>query len=124
MTRRMARIAAMITTPPRITSRAAHRSRRTRRAVRVAETASGRAGTPGPPVRSVSAVMATSSLLDLGQLFLGHGGRDREVAVLDDVGLPVFGEDEPDEFPRQRVQRLGRRLVDVHVEESGQGIGA
>src|SRR5438093_227175 len=122
MTKRMARIAEMITMPPSTTVRAAKRSRKIRRLVRARLTTSGRAGVPGPPAVRVSALIAT--LLDLVLLFLRDGRGDREVAVLDDTLLPLARNDELDELAGQRVERLAGRLVDVHVEKARQGIAA
>src|SRR6267142_720141 len=121
MTKRMARMHAMMTMPPTTTSREAHRSARMRRSVRARLTTSGRAGDAGPPAVKVSLLMATS--LDLRQLFLRDRGGDREVTVLDDTLLPLLGDDHLHEFPRQRIERLAGRLVDVDEEEAGHRIG-
>src|SRR2546422_4598103 len=104
MTKRMARIAEMITVPPSTTVRAAKRSRKIRRLVRARLTTSGRAGVPGPPAVRVSALIAT--LLDLVLLFLRDGRGNREVAVLDDALLPLARNDELDELAGQRIERL------------------
>src|SRR2546427_10893889 len=116
MTKRMARIAEMITMPPSTTVRAAKRSRKIRRLVRARLTTSGRAGVLGPPAVRVSALIAT--LLDLVLLFLRDGRGDREVAVLYDTLLRLARDDEPDELAGQRVERLAGRLVDVDVGET------
>src|SRR2546427_12477364 len=116
MTKRMARIAEMITMPPSTTVRAAKRSRKIRRLVRARLTTSGRAGVPGLPAVRVSALIAT--LLDLVLLFLRDGRGNREVAVLDDALLPLARNDELDELAGQRIERLAGRLVDVDVGET------
>src|SRR5713101_8383737 len=121
MTKRMARMHAMMTMPPTTTSRDAQRSARMRRSVRARLTTSGRAGDAGRPAVKVSVLMAT--LLDLRQLFLRDRGGDREVAVLDHALLPLPGDDHLDEFPGQRIERLAGRLVDVDEEEAGHRIG-
>jgi len=59
ITTRMARIEAMIRTPPRTTSRNAQRSSRIRRAVRARDAARGRAGASGRPPRSAPVLIAT-----------------------------------------------------------------
>src|SRR5262245_14405193 len=120
MTTRIARMAAMMRSPPETTRREARRSNSSRRVVRLPETGSGRAD--GPPALSASVLIAT--LLDLVQLFFGDGRRDREVAVLDHVLLPVLREYQLHELAGQRVERLAGRLVDVDVEEAGQRIRA
>src|SRR6266852_1675368 len=121
MTRRMARIHAMMTMPPTTTSREAQRSARMRRSVRARLTTSGRTGDAGPPAVKDSVLMAT--LLDLRQLFLRDRGGDREVAVLDHALLPFLGDDHLHEFPRQRIERLAGRLVDVDEEEARHRVG-
>src|SRR6266850_893134 len=122
MTKRMARMAEMMTMPPSTTVRAARRSRRIRRFVRARLTTSERAGVPGPPAVSVSALIATS--LDLVLLFLRDRRRDREVPVLDDALLAFARDDELDELAGQRRERLARRLVHVYVEEARHRIAA
>src|SRR2546425_8472498 len=121
MTKRMARMHAMMMMPPTTTRRDAQRSVRIRRSVRARLTTSGRAGEAGPPVGKVSVLMAT--LLNLRQLYLRDRGRDREVAVLDHALLPFLGDDHLHEFPRQRIEPLARRLVDVDEEEARHRIG-
>jgi hypothetical protein len=57
-------------------------------------------------------------LQNLVGLFLGHRGRNREVAVLDDRLLPFPGQHQTDELADERVDRLAGRLVDVDVEKA------
>src|SRR5438552_8493964 len=114
MTKRMARMHAMMTMPPTTTSRDAQRSAKMRRSVRARLTTSGRAGDAGPPAVKVPVLMAT--LLDLRHLFLRDRGGDREVAVLDDALLPLPGDDHLHEFPRPWIERLAGGLVDAHAE--------
>src|SRR6266849_8525345 len=121
MTKRMARMHAMMMMPPNTTSREAQRSARMRRSVRARLTTSGRAGEAGLPAGKVSVLMAT--LLNLRQLFLRDRGGDREVAVLDHALLPFLGDDHLHEFPRQRIERLAGRLVDVDEEEARHRVG-
>src|SRR5882724_1710669 len=110
MTKRMARMHAMMTMPPTTTSREAHRSARMRRSVRARLTTSGRTGDAGPPAVKVSVLMAT--LLDLRQLFLRDRGGDRKVTVLDATPLPPLGDDHLHESPRQRTGPLAGRFFD------------
>src|SRR5687767_12063064 len=99
MTKRMARMDAMMISPPTTTRRAASRSARTRRSVRA----------------FVMTSELTATLLDLVQLFLRDGRGDREVPVLDDDLLPFLRHHQPDELTAERVERLARGLVDVDV---------
>src|SRR6266542_1640562 len=121
MTKRMARMHAMMTTPPTATSLEAHRSMTMRRPVRSRLTTSGRAGGAGPPAARTFASMAT--LLDLRELFLRDRGRNGGVAVLDHALLALPGEDHLHEFSGQWIERLAGRLVDVDEEEARHGIG-
>src|SRR5882724_1720223 len=120
ITSRIARIEAMTTIPPRTTRRDETRSIRMRRLVRVRLTVSGRAGGAASPSLKVRRLIA--NLLDLAQLFHRDRRRDREVPVLDHHLLAFLREHELHELTGQRVERLARRPIDVHVEEARERI--
>src|SRR5882724_1633746 len=120
ITSRIARIEAMTTIPPRTTRRDEARSIRMRRLVRVRLTVSGRAGGAASPSLKVRRLIA--NLLDLAQLFFRDRRRDREVPVLDHDLLAFLGEHELHELTSERVERLARRPVHVHVEEARERI--
>src|SRR3990167_2231996 len=106
----------MMITPPPTTSRDERRSSRMRRLVRARLMASGPAGGPGPPVFNASAPMAM--LLDLVDLFLGHRGGDREIAVLDHHFLTLLREHQLDELSGRRIERLARKSTRLNSSHS------
>jgi hypothetical protein len=73
ITKRMARIAAMMMMPPRMTSREVHRSSAIRRLVRARETTSGRAGDAGPPALIASGLIANYWTLFSSSLAMDAG---------------------------------------------------
>src|SRR5262249_4091107 len=121
MKTRMARMLPMMPSPPARTSSPAMRSTISRRRARARPTATGAAGVAGPPSATpaggivVASVEITRPSVQLGQL-LGVGlAEQRQVPILHHHLLAVARHDIEKELLDQRIERLVRCLVHVHV---------
>src|SRR5262245_31282057 len=114
MTSRIARIDPMTNIPPRVTNRRAQRSVKSRR--RVWECAPPRNRGERLLFLDFKLLRSPVKLLELLELLLHDRCLEREVAVLDDDLLAFPRQDQLDELPDQRIERLVGGLVDVDHE--------